>query len=111
MAVDLQPMAPVPGVVQIQGDITSAATAAQVIDHFHGQPADLVVCDGAPDGMLLLHSVTDSVSGYDPAMCMQAWTCKMPISRPSSAHQAQGNLATGMPGKSLAGPVLHGLLC
>ena len=43
-------MAPVAGVVQIQGDITSAATAAQVIDHFEGHPADLVVCDGAPDG-------------------------------------------------------------
>jgi tRNA (cytidine32/guanosine34-2'-O)-methyltransferase len=50
VAVDLQPMAPIEGVVQLQGDITSEATAARVIDHFKGQPADLVVCDGAPDG-------------------------------------------------------------
>ncbi|KAG2454785.1 hypothetical protein HYH02_000620 [Chlamydomonas schloesseri] len=49
VAVDLQPMAPIEGVIQLQGDITSEATAKQVISHFHGQPADLVVCDGAPD--------------------------------------------------------------
>jgi len=30
VAVDLQPMAPIEGVTQIQGDITSAATAAEV---------------------------------------------------------------------------------
>ena len=51
VAVDLQPMAPIEGVTQLQGDITSQATARQVISHFHGCHADLVVCDGAPDGM------------------------------------------------------------
>ena len=50
MAVDLQPMAPIEGVTQIQGDITSAVTARQVISHFDGEKADLVVSDGAPDG-------------------------------------------------------------
>eukprot|EP00803_Ostreobium_quekettii_P003021 evm.model.scf_1106.5 EVM.evm.TU.scf_1106.5 scf_1106:50476-52035(+) len=49
VAVDLQPMAPVEGVIQIQGDITSEVTAKEVIDHFDGGRADLVVCDGAPD--------------------------------------------------------------
>jgi tRNA (cytidine32/guanosine34-2'-O)-methyltransferase len=49
VAVDLQPMAPVEGVVQLQGDITSAAAAAAVIATFDGGGADLVVCDGAPD--------------------------------------------------------------
>ena len=52
MAVDLQPMAAIEGVTQIQGDITSRVTAEQVISHFHGEKADLVVSDGAPDGML-----------------------------------------------------------
>lgn len=52
VAVDLQPMAPIEGVTQIQGDITSAVTANQVISHFHGEKADLVVSDGAPDGEL-----------------------------------------------------------
>ncbi|XP_053824201.1 putative tRNA (cytidine(32)/guanosine(34)-2'-O)-methyltransferase isoform X1 [Vidua chalybeata] len=42
-------MAPLPGVVQIQGDITKASTAREIQRHFEGHPADLVVCDGAPD--------------------------------------------------------------
>ncbi|GLV36135.1 tRNA methyltransferase 7-32 [Carabus blaptoides fortunei] len=49
VAVDLQPMAPLPGVVQIQGDITKLETGQEIIKHFDGAPADLVVCDGAPD--------------------------------------------------------------
>lgn len=54
VAVDLQTMAPIPGVIQIQGDITSGVTASKIIRHFDGQLAQLVVCDGAPDGMLIL---------------------------------------------------------
>lgn len=50
VAVDLQPMAPLPGVTQIQGDITKYSTAQEIIQHFEGEKADLVVCDGAPDG-------------------------------------------------------------
>ncbi|XP_064593819.1 tRNA (cytidine(32)/guanosine(34)-2'-O)-methyltransferase [Zonotrichia leucophrys gambelii] len=49
VAVDLQAMAPLPGVLQIQGDITKASTAEEIRRHFEGHPADLVVCDGAPD--------------------------------------------------------------
>lgn len=49
VAVDLQPMAPLPGVIQLQGDITKLSTAQEIIKHFEGQFADLVVCDGAPD--------------------------------------------------------------
>jgi tRNA (cytidine32/guanosine34-2'-O)-methyltransferase len=37
------------GVIQIQGDITKYETAVQIISHFEGERADLVVCDGAPD--------------------------------------------------------------
>jgi tRNA (cytidine32/guanosine34-2'-O)-methyltransferase len=43
-------MAPIEGVIQVQGDITNARTAEVVIRHFDGCKADLVVCDGAPDG-------------------------------------------------------------
>jgi tRNA (cytidine32/guanosine34-2'-O)-methyltransferase len=46
-------MAPLPGVVQIQGDITKLSTVQQIAKHFEGQPADLVVCDGAPDGNII----------------------------------------------------------
>ena len=49
VAVDLQEMAPIDGVVEIQGDITSVDTAEQIIAHFRGQKADIVICDGAPD--------------------------------------------------------------
>lgn len=42
-------MAPIPGVVEIQEDITSQSAVDQVLHHFGGNPADLVVCDGAPD--------------------------------------------------------------
>lgn len=49
VAVDLQEMAPIDGVIQIQGDITSKTTADEIIHHFDGKKAQLVVCDGAPD--------------------------------------------------------------
>lgn len=49
IAVDLQAMAPLPGVIQIQGDITNTKTAEAIIAHFDNEQADLVVCDGAPD--------------------------------------------------------------
>ncbi|KAK9812533.1 hypothetical protein WJX73_006693 [Symbiochloris irregularis] len=49
VAVDLQPMAPIEGIIQLQGDITSEVTAQEVIGHFDGNPADLVISDGAPD--------------------------------------------------------------
>lgn len=49
IAVDLQAMAPLPGVIELQGDITNVSTAEAIICHLEGQHADLVVCDGAPD--------------------------------------------------------------
>lgn len=42
-------MADIPGVVEIQEDITSQSAVDQVMFHFDGVKADLVVCDGAPD--------------------------------------------------------------
>ncbi|KAF7721866.1 putative tRNA (cytidine(32)/guanosine(34)-2'-O)-methyltransferase [Apophysomyces ossiformis] len=50
VAVDLQAMAPLEGVIQLQGDITKKSTAEQIISYFEGELADIVVCDGAPDG-------------------------------------------------------------
>jgi tRNA (cytidine32/guanosine34-2'-O)-methyltransferase len=43
--------APLDGVIQIQGDITKLSTAEQIISYFEGELADLIVCDGAPDGI------------------------------------------------------------
>lgn len=73
-------MAPLPGVIQHQGDITKSDTANQIVNHFSGHKADLVVCDGAPDGQCLLfrpcrvaHSEKETVTGlHDLDEYMQA---------------------------------------
>merc|ERR1719163_55852 len=60
VAVDLQAMAPLPGVIQMQGDITKLSTANKIVDHFSGGKADLVVCDGAPD-VTGLHDIDEYI--------------------------------------------------
>ena len=42
--------APLTGVTQIMGDITLLSTAQKVIAAMDGEKAELVICDGAPDG-------------------------------------------------------------
>lgn len=54
IAVDLQAMAPLPGVKQLQGDITKISTAQEIIEYFNNEKAQLVICDGAPDGKYLV---------------------------------------------------------
>lgn len=49
VAVDLQTMASIPRVEQIQGDITNVKTIQQITASFGNEKVDLVVCDGAPD--------------------------------------------------------------
>ena len=49
VAVDLQPMRPIKGVKQLQGDITSPEVADKIRSMVGEGGADLVVCDGAPD--------------------------------------------------------------
>ncbi|XP_037945650.1 putative tRNA (cytidine(32)/guanosine(34)-2'-O)-methyltransferase 1 [Teleopsis dalmanni] len=62
IAVDLQAMAPLAGVTQLQGDITKLSTAYAIIDHFGGseQKAELVICDGAPD-VTGLHDIDEYI--------------------------------------------------
>ncbi|CAD7093099.1 unnamed protein product [Hermetia illucens] len=60
IAVDLQAMAPLPGVVQLQGDITKLSTANAIIEHFGEEKAQLVVCDGAPD-VTGLHDIDEYI--------------------------------------------------
>ena len=43
VAVDLQEMAPIEGIRQVEGDITTLSTAEQITGHFGGLKADLVV--------------------------------------------------------------------
>ena len=53
-------MAPLPGVTQLQGDITKVSTAERIVSYFEGEHADLVVCDGAPD-VTGLHDIDEYV--------------------------------------------------
>lgn len=50
IAIDLQAMAPLEGVTQLQGDITKVSVAKEIIEKFGDKKAQLVICDGAPDG-------------------------------------------------------------
>ncbi|CAL8468650.1 g8190 [Coccomyxa elongata] len=85
VAVDLQPMAPIEGVTQIQGDITSALTANQVISHFHGEKADLVVSDGAPD-VTGLHDMDEFVQAQ---LILAALTIVAHVLRPGGSFVAK----------------------
>ncbi|GAB9468947.1 Ribosomal RNA large subunit methyltransferase j [Globisporangium polare] len=58
IAVDLMEMAPIDGVIQLKGDITHKQTADEIIAHFEGQKAQVVVSDGAPD-VLGLHDLDE----------------------------------------------------
>lgn len=49
VSVDLQEISPIEGIHTLQGDITSQDTAQKILEHFDGECADLVICDGAPD--------------------------------------------------------------
>lgn len=53
-------MAPLPGVIQLQGDITKTSTAENIISQFEGDQAELVVCDGAPD-VTGLHDIDEFI--------------------------------------------------
>jgi tRNA (cytidine32/guanosine34-2'-O)-methyltransferase len=58
VAVDLMEMAPLDGVVQLKGDITHKVTADEIVAHFRGLKAQVVVSDGAPD-VLGLHDLDE----------------------------------------------------
>ncbi|GAA6001463.1 hypothetical protein JCM10207_006678 [Rhodosporidiobolus poonsookiae] len=85
VAVDLQPMAPLPGVVQIEGDITKTSTAEQIIGHFKGGKADLVVCDGAPD-VTGLHDLDEFVQAQ---LLLAALNITLHVLRPGGTFVAK----------------------
>ena len=60
ISVDLQKMAPIPGIKILQGDITSLETSREIISHFGGLLAQIVICDGAPD-VTGLHDIDEFV--------------------------------------------------
>lgn len=85
VAVDLQAMAPLPGVTQLQGDITKLSTANEIIAHFKGEPADLVVCDGAPD-VTGLHDLDEYIQGQ---LLLAAFNITTHVLRPGGRFVAK----------------------
>lgn len=52
VSVDMMPVDHFPGVVHLQADISQYSTMKTILEEFHGEKADLIVCDGAIDGNL-----------------------------------------------------------
>eukprot|EP01135_Chromosphaera_perkinsii_P002492 Nk52_evm8s224 gene=Nk52_evmTU8s224 len=85
VAVDLQAMAPLPGVIQLQGDITKESTARAIISHFDGELADLVICDGAPD-VTGLHDIDEYIQAQ---LLLAAFNIASHTLRPGGAFVAK----------------------
>jgi len=85
VAVDLQPMAPIEGVICLQGDITASSTADEIIGHFDGEKADLVVCDGAPD-VTGLHDLDEFVQSQ---LILAAFNISSFVMRPGATFVAK----------------------
>ena len=85
VAVDLQPMAPVEGVTQLQGDITSLSTVERILECFEGVQADLVVSDGAPD-VTGLHDMDEFVQAQ---LILAALTVVTNVLRPGGTFVAK----------------------
>lgn len=49
VAIDLQPMSPLQGIITLRADITHPATVPLLLDALDSSKADLVLSDGAPD--------------------------------------------------------------
>ncbi|AQK75878.1 S-adenosyl-L-methionine-dependent methyltransferase superfamily protein [Zea mays] len=86
VAIDLQPMAPIEGVIQVQGDITNARTADVVIRHFDGCKADLVVCDGAPD-VTGLHDMDEFVQSQ-LILALKLFFSQVTFAKPKSSRNS-----------------------
>lgn len=74
VAVDLQPMSPIEGVSCLQADITHPKTLQCILELFGGEPADLVVSDGAPD-VTGLHDLDEYIQAQLILAALQLTTC------------------------------------
>jgi tRNA (cytidine32/guanosine34-2'-O)-methyltransferase len=70
----------------LQGDITSEATAKEVIAHFDGGAADLVISDGAPD-VTGLHDMDEYVQAQ---LILAALTIVSHVLRPGGTFVVRG---------------------
>ncbi len=84
VAVDLQEIAPIEGVLCLQGDITAPATAERIVAHFSGL-VDLVTSDGAPD-VTGLHDMDEYMQGQ---LLLAAASIAARILRPGGSFVAK----------------------
>ncbi|KAK6503170.1 hypothetical protein TWF481_008203 [Arthrobotrys musiformis] len=76
VALDLQPMTPLPGVITLQADITHPSTLPLVLKHLESDSAnvDLVVSDGAPD-VTGLHDLDEYIQAQLLLAALNLATC------------------------------------
>ncbi|KAK9240809.1 FtsJ-like methyltransferase-domain-containing protein [Lipomyces kononenkoae] len=85
VSVDLQPIAPLPGVITLQADITHPSTLTNILKLFGGEPADLVCSDGAPD-VTGLHDLDEYIQGQ---LLLSALTLATNLLRPGGKFVAK----------------------
>lgn len=85
VAVDLQPMTPIEGVITLQADITHPKTLTKILEIFGGEPADFVCSDGAPD-VTGLHDLDEYIQAQLVLAALQLATC---ILKPGGAFVAK----------------------
>ncbi|KAK9313341.1 FtsJ-like methyltransferase-domain-containing protein [Lipomyces starkeyi] len=85
VSVDLQPIAPLPGVITLQADITHPATLTSILKLFGGEPADIVCSDGAPD-VTGLHDLDEYIQGQ---LLLSALTLATNLLRPGGKFVAK----------------------
>ncbi|KAK9361431.1 FtsJ-like methyltransferase-domain-containing protein [Lipomyces starkeyi] len=85
VSVDLQPIAPLPGVITLQADITHPSTLTSILKLFGGEPADIVCSDGAPD-VTGLHDLDEYIQGQ---LLLSALTLATNLLRPGGKFVAK----------------------
>lgn len=85
VAIDLQAIAPIEGIVMLQRDITRPETVTEVLDLFGGKPADIVVSDGAPD-VTGLHDLDEYVQA---SLVLAALNFALSMLRPGGSFVAK----------------------
>ena len=74
VAVDLQPMSPIPHVTTLQADITHPNTLRRILSLFRNEKAQFVCSDGAPD-VTGLHELDEYVQQQLVLSALQLATC------------------------------------
>lgn len=85
IAIDLQEMAPIPGIRMLQADITKQSTLDEIRAYFAGAPADIVLSDGAPD-VTGLHDIDEYVQAQ---LVLAALNVAIALLRPGGTFVAK----------------------